>query len=69
MDAVMKSDRDGHWIKISVASKAKEENPFWSSSEKSKKQEQKTNVVQSAVTSETEFSRSAPNAARRDKVR
>lgn len=70
MDAVMASDRDGNWVKISLSPIDKEESPFWSSTEKKpKKQQEKMKSVQQTASPNIEASRGTPSTARRDKVR
>ena len=70
MDAIMTSDKDGHWVKIYSSPKNKEENPFWSSTEKKSEGLQEKSIVGQKMNSpDLGSSRTTSNMVWREKVR
>jgi len=70
MDAIMTSDRDGHWVKICSSPKNTEESQFWSPSEKKLGGTQdKIKTNQKVNSPNLSSSRDTPNMTRREKIR
>lgn len=70
MDAIMASDKDGHWVKIYSSPKNKEGSPFWSSSEmKPEGPQEKGRINQKINSPDLESSRGTSSIIWRERVR
>ena len=70
MDAIMTSDKDGHWVKIYSSPKNKEGSPFWPSSEKKPDSPQEKSKINPKIHSpDLESSRATSGITRRERVR
>ncbi len=71
MDAIIDSNNNGQWVKISPSVKSKDDSPFWSSTEQShqKLQEKASKMAETRKKIEPESSKLSPKNAKREKVK
>ncbi len=71
MDAIIDSNVNGHWVKITSSAKSKDENPFWSSTEQShqKFKENASKLAEPKKKISPDASKLSPKSTKREKVK